>query len=125
MEEPIVAETRQNEMRAAEKIILIANKILGLNFNEVASALGVDPRTLCRDKNRESTPTPDVRDRLKKMREISKLLEEVFSDQDSWMAWLSTEVPALKGQIPINVVRKGELDEVISILAGLYSRAFV
>lgn len=125
MEEPIVSATKQYEMRTAEKTILMANKKLGLNFNDVASALGVASRTVYRYRNHESTPAPDVRDRLGKLREILQLLEEAFSDQDAWMTWLYTEVPALKGQIPIIVVRKGELDEIISILAGLYSGAFV
>jgi uncharacterized protein (DUF2384 family) len=124
MEVSMVAATKQYEMKAAEKAILMANKNLGLNFSEVASALGVDPRTVYRYKSHENAPTPDVRDKLGKLREISQLLDEVFADQDAWMSWLYTEVPALRGQIPIDVIRKGELDEVISILAGLYSGAF-
>ncbi len=115
---------KQLEMRAAEKAILMAGNKLGLNLNEVASALDVHPRTVYRYKNHESAPSPDVRDRLGKLREISQLLTEVFVDQEARLTWLYSEVPMLRGQLPIDVIRKGELDEVISILAGLYSGAF-
>lgn len=124
VEETMVAATKQYEMKAAEKAILMANKKLGLNLNDVASVLDVHPRTVYRYKSHETAPTPDVRDKLGKLREISQLLNEVFANQDAWMSWLYTEVPALRGQLPIDVIRKGELDKVISILAGLYSGAF-
>jgi uncharacterized protein (DUF2384 family) len=123
-EDHLATTIKQLEMRAAEKAILMAGNKLGLNLNEVASALDVHPRTVYRYKNHESAPSPDVRDRLGKLREISQLLTEVFVDQEARLTWLYSEVPMLRGQLPIDVIRKGELDEVISILAGLYSGAF-
>jgi len=112
------------EMQAAEKAILMAGDKLGLNLNEVASVLDVHPRTVYRYKNQESAPSPDVRDRLGKLREISQLLTEVFVDKDAQLAWLYGSVAMLRGQRPIDKIRKGELDEVISVLAGIHSGAF-
>ena len=112
------------EMQAAEKTILAAGNMLGLNLSEVASALDVHPRTVYRYKNHESAPSPDVRDRLGKLRELSQLLTEVFVDKDSQLAWLYGSVPMLRGQRPIDKIRKGELDEIISVLAGIHSGAF-
>ena len=120
----MVAMTKQLEMDAAKKAILSANKNLGLNFTEVASALDVDPRTIYRYKNKESAPSPDVRERLSKFREIFQLLSEVFVSEKAFYSWLYTEVPMLRGQLPIDLIRRGELDEVISVLAGIYSGAF-
>jgi uncharacterized protein (DUF2384 family) len=66
-----------------------------------------------------------VRDRLEALRQISYLLEEVFADQEEGLRWLYTPVPLLQGRRPIDLMRKGELDEVLSVLAGQYSGAFV
>jgi len=112
------------EMEAAEKAILMVGNKLGLNLSEVASALDVHPRTVYRYKNHESVPSPDVRDRLGKLREIAQLLTEVFIDQEAQLDWLYGSVPALRGQRPIDKIRKGDLDEVISVLAGIHSGAF-
>lgn len=79
----LVTATKQYEMKAAERAILMANKKLGLNSSEVASALGVDPWTVYRYKSHESAPTRDVRDKLGKLREISQLFNEIFTDQDA------------------------------------------
>ncbi|MFO7944250.1 MAG: antitoxin Xre/MbcA/ParS toxin-binding domain-containing protein [Anaerolineales bacterium] len=97
---------------------------LSLTLKEVASALKIHPRTICRYKNHENVPSPDVRDRLAKLREISQLLDEVFSDQEAQLSWLNGSVPMLGGQRTIDRIRKGGLDEVISILAGIQSGAF-
>lgn len=120
----MTASFKNLEMQAAEKAILMVGNKLGLNLSEVASALNVHPRTVYRYKNHESVPSPDVRDRLGKLREISQLLTEVFVDQEAQLDWLYGSVPMLLGQRPIDKIRKGELDEVISILAGIYSGAF-
>lgn len=112
------------EMQAAENAIQMAGEELGLTLKEVASALKIHPRTIYRYKNHENAPSPDVRDRLAKLREISQLLDEVFSDQEAQLSWLYRSVPMLRGQRPIDRIRKGELDEVISILAGIQSGAF-
>ncbi len=112
------------EMQAAENAIEMVGDELGLNLNDVAAALGVNRRTVYRYKNHESAPSPDVRDRLGKLREISQLLTEVFVDKDAQLAWLYGSVPMLRGQRPIDKIRKGGLDEVISVLAGIHSGAF-
>lgn len=112
------------EMQAAENAIQMAGDELGLNLNEVASAIGVHRRSVYRYINHESAPSPDVRENLAKLREITQLLSEVFTDKDAELTWLYSSVPMLRGQRPVDKIRKGELDEVISVLAGHYSGAF-
>ncbi len=112
------------QTKAAGDAILMAIKELGLNNNEVASALGVNRRTLYRYKNHENAPSPEVREKLGKLRVIAQLLSEIFIDKEAQFSWLYSPVPMLRGQLPIDRILSGELDEVVSVLAGLHSGAY-
>lgn len=113
------------EKRSAANTIQRANEILGMNFSEVAEALGVQRQTVYRYRKLESVPNAEVQERLAKIREISYLLSEVFIDEDAQLEWLYSPVPLLRDRRPIDLIRKGEFDEVMSVLAGHYSGAFV
>ena len=112
------------EKRSAANTIQRANKILGLNFSEVAEALGVQRQTVYRYRKLESAPNAEVQERLAKIREISYLLSEVFIDEEAQLEWLYSPVPLLRDLRPIDLIRKGKFDEVMSVLAGHYSGAF-
>jgi len=112
------------EKRSAANTIQRANKILGLNFSEVAEALGVQRQTVYRYRKLESVPNAEVQERLAKIREISYLLSEVFIDESAQLEWLYSPVPLLRERRPIDLIRKGKFDEVMSVLAGHYSGAF-
>lgn len=112
------------EKRSAANTIRRANERLGLNFSEVAEALGVQRQTVYRYRKLESVPNAEVQERLAKIREISYLLSEVFIDESAQFEWLYSPVPLLRERRPIDLIRKGEFDEVMSVLAGHYSGAF-
>jgi len=112
------------EKRSAANTIQRAKEILGLNFSEVAEALGVQRQTVYRYRKLESVPNAEVQERLAKIREISYLLSEVFIDEGTQLEWLYSPVPLLRERRPIDLIRKGEFDEVMSVLAGHYSGAF-
>jgi len=113
------------EKRAAEEAIESAHEALGLGYAELASALGVDRRTVLRYRQRRTVPTRRVRARLEKLRELRHLLGEVFADADEGLAWLYSPVEILRNRRPIDLVREGALDTVISVLAGIHSGAHV
>ncbi len=113
------------EKRTAANTIQKANDLLGLNFTEVSAALGVHRQTVFRYRNLESVPSAEVQERLAKIREISYLLSEVFINKEAQLEWLYSPVPLLRDRRPIDLIRKGEFDEVMSVLAGHYSGAFV
>jgi len=115
---------KELEMKAARQTIQLADREMGLNNSQVASALGVSQRSLYRYKKLENAPSPDVRERLSMLREITQLLNEIFSENDDQLHWLYNTVPLLRGQRPIDLIQKGELEKVISILAGVHSGAF-
>ncbi len=111
------------EKRAAEEAVENAYVIFGLKYGELASALGVDRRTLHRYRTQTTAPSPRVQVRIDRLREIVHLLSEVFVDRSVEMQWLYSPVSLLRGRRPIDLIKRGELDEVLAVLAGLYSGA--
>jgi putative toxin-antitoxin system antitoxin component (TIGR02293 family) len=112
------------EKKVAKNTIEDAYESLGLNYAELAAALGVDRRTLLRYRKLKSVPSARVRARMEKIREIEHLLNEVFEDQEAALEWLYTPAPILQKRRGIDLIRRGDLDEVRSVLAGLHSGAF-
>lgn len=112
------------EKRSAANAIESANELLGLTYTGIAEALGVHRQTVFRYRKLKSVPSAEVKDRLAKIREISFLLNEVFVDRDAQLKWLYGPVPMLRDRRPIDLIRKGKLDDVISVLADHYSGAF-
>src|SRR5512139_2479503 len=84
------------EKKVAKDTIDQARKVFGLDYVEVASALGVDRRTVFRYRTSSSVPSPDVRARLGKIREIAHLLAAVFAGHDAQLEWLYSPVPLLR-----------------------------
>lgn len=119
-----IAAVERLEKKAAKDIIEAAREAFGLTYTELASALGVDRRTVLRYRRRASVPSPAVRARMNEAREIRFLLGEVFGDREARWEWLHSSVPLLRGRRPIDLIRQGKLDEVLGVLAGLYSGAY-
>jgi len=113
------------EKQSAANAIKRANENLGMNFSEVAEALGVNRQTVFRYRKLLSVPSAEIREDLAKIREITYLLSEVFIDKDAQLEWLYNPVPLLRDRRPIDLIRKGEFDRVLSVLAGHYSGAFI
>ncbi|NOQ22035.1 MAG: DUF2384 domain-containing protein [Candidatus Aegiribacteria sp.] len=113
----------QLEKTAAKETIEAALEYLGLSKVELARALGVDRRTIFRYRNRVNVPSRHVRAKMEKLREIQHLLSEIFDGRDAQLNWLCSPVPLLRGSRPIDLLRRGDIDEVLSILAGLHSGA--
>jgi len=111
------------EKQVAQDTIEMAQRSLGLNTVEVAAALGVDRRTVLRYCKKTSSPSPRTRAKFAQIREIDHLLNEVFVDKEAKLKWLYSPVPMLRGRQPIDLIRQGDLDQVVSILSGILSGA--
>ena len=111
------------EKRIAEETVEQARRAFGLNFVEVASVLGVDRRTVFRYRKHQSVPSRTVQARMEKIREIAHLMGEVFNGRETELEWLYTPVSMLRGRRPVDLLREGELDQVLAVLAGAYSGA--
>jgi transcriptional regulator with XRE-family HTH domain len=113
------------EQKAAIETIESAREAFGLNYVELARSLGVDRRTVLRYRKRTVVPSRRAQARMEKLRDIHRLLELVLGDRDSQLEWLYGSAPLVRGQRPIDLMRKGELDEVLAVLTSLYSVAQV
>ncbi len=120
-----VATVDRLERETARKTIEDARESFGLTYGDLASTLDVTRRMLLRYRKEKNTPSPKVRDRLEALRQISHLLDLIYVNREDGLPWLYTPVPLLQGRRPIDLMRKGKLDEVLSVLAGHYSGAFV
>jgi uncharacterized protein (DUF2384 family) len=118
-----IAVVEQLEKEAAKQTIEEARETFGLNYVDLAAALDVDRRTLLRYRKEVSAPSPKVRMRMEKLREIAYLLLEVFETREEGLGWLYSSVELLRGRRPIDLMRNGDIDDVLAVLAGLYSGA--
>jgi uncharacterized protein (DUF2384 family) len=113
------------QVSAANEILDWAHDVLGLAWAEVASAVGADRRTVERWRRGLSTPDSRHRQRIADMHELRQLLEVVLPEEDSRREWLGNPVPFFRGHSPISMIRGGRTDDVIGVLAGVYSGAFL
>lgn len=116
--------TIDREVRAANQTLDWVHDKLGLDWTEVAGAVGADRRTIYRWRRGRSGPSAEHRERIEDLRELRFLLETVLPDWDARLEWLYASVPQLRGRTPISLIRLGRLDAVIGVLAGLESGAF-
>lgn len=114
-----MATVAELEKKAASETIEDVHERYGIEFGDLASALGVDRRTVLRYRNRRSVPRREVRSRLGKLREMSFLLSRVFDSPEDGLAWLFNPVPALRGRTPMEVIREGQVEAVVDLLAGI------
>ena len=118
----VIRETTQAEIAAS--LLNWARDELAIPFEESAELVGASVRSISRWAAREVPPSPEFRERIEKLAELRYLLETVFADRESRIAWLNSPLPALRGRTPIAALRKASWDEVLGILAGLESGAF-
>lgn len=114
----------EREVRAARETLGWVREHLGLEWTEIASVVSADRRTINRWRQGLSAPSPEHRDRIDDGRELRFLLETVFPDPEARIEWLHSSVPAIHGRTPLSLIRRGRLDDVIGVLAGIESGAF-
>jgi hypothetical protein len=103
-----------------------ARRTLGLTYREIGALAGATTRTVQRwgDPDEPTVPSPGHRPTLDHLREMRRLLDAAFPDADALAAWVHREVPLLEGRRPIDLIRRGELEPVLGVLAGAYAGAF-
>jgi predicted transcriptional regulator len=113
------------DKQSAANTIHRMKESLGLNFTEIAKAIGVHRNTVYRYHKLESVPSKKVLEQLVQIREITQLLSEVLVNENAQREWLCSTVPLLGDQRPIDLIREGEFNKVRSVLAGLNSGVFL
>jgi hypothetical protein len=70
-----------------------------------------------------SAPSREQRERIDDMREL-RFLETALPEPDVRLEWLHCSAPALRGDTPVSVIKRGRVVDVMAVLAGVYSGAF-
>jgi len=92
-----------------------AHDLLGLTYKRIASALLADESTLHRWRSGDAEPSPVYLGRLEALGElISELLEAVTPE--GAREWLTTKVPALEGERPVDLLDRGKIEPVMRLL---------
>lgn len=122
---PMAVQTAvRHERKDARRAVAEVQKNLGLNSGELARLLDVDRRTILRYRNETSAPSEQVRERIQALRDLIYLLDQVFPTKEAAQDWLYSPVPSLRARRPIDLLRAGSLEEVVSELAGLDGGVF-
>jgi transcriptional regulator with XRE-family HTH domain len=95
-----------------------ARELLHLELEDVAAIIGVNRSTLHRWTKRESTPRAIAWSRIAQLGDLLDMLPRVFSGPDLARTWLTQSHPESLGgrYTPMDVLRAGRIDRVLSLL---------
>lgn len=98
---------------------------LSLSTAELATALGVVPRTVERWRTGERFPQHEARRRLDALTALRDRLDETFDGRDAVLAWLNANSTYLGGIKPAEALRVGRIDAVDAAIEALDSGVFL
>lgn len=96
----------------------------GIAGREVAQLLDTTPQTVSRWRTGKSSPQPDG---LKKLLTLDWLIGELaeFYAPEEARLWLFAPHRLLDGEAPADRIQRGELEDVLALVAQLRDGAFV
>jgi len=101
----------------ASEVIENAYRIMEISYNQIASILRVDRKTLFRYRKETSTPSKAVMDRLAKMEMLIELINDAFPSEDAARRWLYRPKKHMQGNRPIDLIIRNRLAKVKNDLA--------
>jgi hypothetical protein len=108
------------------EVVSATRENLNLTEDEIARLLGVETAVLDDCLDQPAAAGPEFRDRIHKLWDTAVLMKEVFPDRDAGLAWLGKEEDLwFKGKRPVDLLRQGEIDEVLTALATFHTGAFL
>jgi uncharacterized protein (DUF2384 family) len=122
----VASPARRLEAQSTSELVAWVRKYLGLTYKQVGSLTGATTRTAQRWGNPDelTVPAGDHRLKVEQLRDLKRLLASTFPDGDVALQWLHREVPLLDGRRPIDLIKRGDLDPVVEVLAGAHAGAF-
>lgn len=96
----------------------------GMKNVDVANMLGTRPETVSRWNQGRAFPQPDAEKTLLELEYIIDELSDFYEPQEARL-WLFSRQKLLDGQIPAELIQKGQTDEVRSMIAQLRDGVFV
>jgi len=107
----------------ARKLDSIRNKG-GMKNIDVANVLGLRPETVSRWNQGKAFPQPDAERTLLELEYIIDELSDFYDPQEARL-WLFSRQKLLSGQVPAELIQKGQVDEVRSVIAQLRDSVFI
>jgi transcriptional regulator with XRE-family HTH domain len=96
----------------------------GLRNVDVANVLGLRPEQVSRWNQGKAFPHPDAEKTLLELEYIVDELSDFYDPQEARL-WLFSRQKLLGGEIPAELIQKGRIDEVRSMIAQLRDGVFV
>ncbi|MGH2534990.1 MAG: helix-turn-helix domain-containing protein [Thermomicrobiales bacterium] len=88
---------------------------LGVSDEEIASALGVAPRTVASWRRQDAMPERAARQRLEALAALDRHLHDTLK-AETVAPWLRTRPHNLGGMTPAEVIANGEFDRIEGLL---------
>ena len=104
--------------RAQPKQILKHCAALGLDLDMLASSLAVNPKTVQRWQEGGAQPNEGGLRALEKLEAIYQLAARLLK-KDALKAWVQTPNETLGGERPVDLLGRGELEQVRNVLGML------
>lgn len=114
-----------SQLPDALKLFEVFSQAYGWSDADIASALQIDEPALRSYVAGDRTLTATAQKAIADLQELAFFLQEIFSDGADAARWLNKTAPVLKGRSPIDLIRTGKLDKVISVLATFHTGAFL
>jgi transcriptional regulator with XRE-family HTH domain len=96
----------------------------GMKNIDVANVLGLRPETVSRWNQGKAFPQPDAERTLLELEYIIDELSDFYDPQEARL-WLFSRQKLLNGQVPAELIQKGQVDEVRSVIAQLRDSVFI
>jgi transcriptional regulator with XRE-family HTH domain len=107
----------------ARKLDSIRNKG-GMKNIDVANVLGLRPETVSRWNQGKAFPQPDAERTLLELEYIIDELSDFYDPQEARL-WLFSRQKLLNGRVPAELIQKGQIEEVRSVIAQLRDSVFI
>jgi transcriptional regulator with XRE-family HTH domain len=96
----------------------------GISGREVAHLLNTTPETVSRWRTGKTEPQPDRRDSLLRLEWLVTELAELYSPEEARL-WLFSPHKRLSGERPVDLITRGQTEDVLRIIAQLKDGAYV
>jgi transcriptional regulator with XRE-family HTH domain len=96
----------------------------GMKNIDVANVLGMRPETVSRWNQGKAFPQPDAEKTLLELEYMVDELSDFYDPQEARL-WLFSRQKLLGGEIPAELIQKGRIDEVRSMIAQLRDNVFI
>ncbi len=100
-------------------------RVLGIDEETLALALGVNKRTIERWLNVGHRPQKEAEDQLNALMEVKKHLGDTFDNPEVIHRWMQRDSRYLGGMSPRDALRAGRIDRVRGALIALDEGTFI